>query len=109
MAVVQTVEVTEIARRRAAGDKSFVLLDVREADELQVAQVAGALHIPMGEVPQRAKELDPDKEIVVMCHRGRRSNLVAHFLVEQGFTNVHNLKGGIHAWSLEVDPSVPVY
>ncbi|HEY8521831.1 MAG TPA: rhodanese-like domain-containing protein [Gammaproteobacteria bacterium] len=85
------------------------LLDVREPAELALAAVKGALHVPMGQVPSRLHELDASKPIVVMCHAGGRSRRVAEFLRQQGFENVFNLRGGIDAWSLEVDPRVPRY
>lgn len=92
----------------ARGD-DVVLLDVREHDELQVAAVAGALHIPMREIPARLAELAADKPLVVMCHSGGRSRRVAEFLVANGFTTVFNLKGGIDAWSTQLDSQIPRY
>jgi rhodanese-related sulfurtransferase len=102
---------TEFAARwpdyaRAGG---VVLLDVREHDELAIAAVAGALHIPMREVPARLDELDAAKPLVVMCHSGGRSRRVAEFLQGSGFPNVFNLKGGIDAWSMQLDSRVPRY
>ena len=86
-----------------------VLLDVREDMELRIASVKGALHIPMGQIQARLGELDRTREIVCMCHHGMRSEGVAEFLRENGFTLVANLEGGIAAWTAEVDPSVPQY
>jgi rhodanese-related sulfurtransferase len=86
-----------------------VLLDVREHDELAVAAVAGALHIPMREVPQRLADLDTQKPLVVMCHSGGRSRRVAEYLLGQGFTTVFNLRGGIDAWSTQLDSQIPRY
>lgn len=85
------------------------LLDVREPAELDLAAVDGVLHIPMGEIPSRLAELDATKPLVVMCHGGARSRRVAEFLAANGFDNVFNLKGGIDAWSREIDPLVPRY
>lgn len=92
----------------ARGD-DVVLLDVREHDELQVAAVNGALHIPMREVPGRLAELAAGKPLVVMCHSGGRSRRVAEFLLGNGFTDVFNLRGGIDAWSTQLDSRVPRY
>ena len=92
----------------ASGDE-VVLLDVREHDELALAAVEGALHIPMREVPARLGELDPAKPIVVMCHSGGRSRRVAEFLKGNGFPDVFNLNGGIDAWSAQIDSQVPRY
>ncbi len=95
----------------AAGwpDDATTLLDVREPNELGLAAVAGAMHIPMGDIPRRLNELDRDKTIVVMCHSGVRSMAVARYLQDEGFAQVFNLAGGIDAWSREVDPTVPRY
>lgn len=90
-----------------------LLLDVREPWEVQTACVSEdgfkLLTIPMREVPARLAELDPDQPIACLCHHGMRSQQVANFLVQNGFTEVVNLQGGIDAWSHEVDPSVPRY
>lgn len=90
-------------------DAVVVLLDVREHAELELAAVAVARHIPMREVPGRLAELERDKPLVVMCHSGGRSRRVAEFLAGNGFSNVFNLRGGIDAWSTEIDPLVPRY
>jgi rhodanese-related sulfurtransferase len=86
-----------------------VLLDVREPEEVALVRIAGAVHIPMGDIPGRLHELDPDAAIVVYCHHGIRSANVAAFLMQRDFTSVANLSGGIDAWSLTVDPSLPRY
>lgn len=86
-----------------------VLLDVREHDELAIAAVEGAVHIPMREVPGRLAELDAGKPVVVMCHSGGRSRRVAEFLKGNGFPDVFNLNGGIDAWSTQIDSRVPRY
>jgi len=88
----------------------FTLLDVREPWEFQAAQIEGSMHMPMGEVAARAhQELDPDARIVVVCHRGVRSLNVTHWLRQQGFESVQSMRGGIDAWSRQVDPKVPTY
>lgn len=89
--------------------RSVVLLDVREHAELALAAVAGALHIPMREVPGRLHDIARDKPVVVLCHSGRRSYMVADYLRGQGFADVFNLAGGIDAWSTELDSRVPRY
>jgi rhodanese-related sulfurtransferase len=86
-----------------------LLVDVREPWEVDKARLAGALVIPMREVPGRIGEIDEEREVVAFCHHGGRSMQVAMFLEKQGFKRVHNLAGGIDAWSRTVDPSVPVY
>ena len=92
-----------------ASSSDVVLLDVREHAELAIAAVDGARHIPMREVPARLDDLDPAKPLVVMCHSGGRSRRVAEFLQGNGYTNVFNLKGGIEAWSTQIDSRVPRY
>jgi len=85
-----------------------VLLDVREPWEWEKARIDGAQHIPMREVPARLAELDPGAAVVAICHHGGRSAQVAMFLEKNGFAEVHNLVGGVDAWSRTVDPAVPV-
>jgi rhodanese-related sulfurtransferase len=89
--------------------ESPVVLDVREPEEVALAPFPSAVHIPMGEVPSRIGELDPGREVVVVCHHGMRSAQVAGYLSSIGFERVFNLTGGIDAWSLGVDPTVPRY
>lgn len=90
-----------------AGQKPFIL-DVREPFEYQIANIGGTL-IPLKELPQRLNEIDRNREIVVHCQLGGRSQRAAEFLAQQGFAKVSNLAGGITAWSNEVDPTVPKY
>jgi len=99
---------TEFAALRKSG-ADVVLLDVREGWELDVARVDGIVHIPMGEVADRLKELDPARQTVVLCRSGRRSMEIARFLEQKGFKSVANLKGGILAWGKELDPSLATY
>jgi adenylyltransferase/sulfurtransferase len=87
----------------------LVLLDVREPEEVALVRLPGSVHIPMGEIPGRMQELDPDADIVVYCHHGLRSASVVGFLAQRDFANVANLSGGIDAWSLTVDPSLSRY
>ncbi len=89
----------------------FVLVDVRETFEFQIGRIPGSVLIPLGEIPGRFSELEPykDKEIVVHCKMGGRSQRAIDFLKTKGFTKLRNLTGGITAWSTDVDPSVPRY
>jgi rhodanese-related sulfurtransferase len=85
-------------------------IDVREPWEVATAHIEGAMTIPMGDVPSRAhQELDPDERLVVFCHAGVRSMNVTVWLRNQGFEQVQSLRGGIDAWSLEVDPKITRY
>ena len=86
-----------------------LLLDVREPWEHDRARIAGSQLVPMGQIQNRLAELDDEKEVVAICHHGGRSMQVATFLEKNGFAKVHNLAGGIDAWSRTVDPSVPLY
>lgn len=86
-----------------------VLLDVREPSEHQLCCIAGSVAMPMNTVPAHIDQLDRDTPIVCICHHGARSLRVAHFLEQNGFTQVSNLTGGVHAWAQQVDPSMPVY
>lgn len=85
------------------------LLDVRQAEELEIASIAGALHIPLNELPGRLGELDPAQPVVAMCHHGVRSEMAARVLERNGFAQVAHLSGGIDAWSQAIDPSIPRY
>lgn len=85
------------------------LLDVREPWEYARCHIDGARPMPMNTVPSRLAELPQEQDIVVVCHHGMRSQQVALFLERAGFTRVHNLQGGVHAWALEVDPGMPRY
>ncbi len=87
----------------------WILLDVREDEELAICKIDGAQHLPMGEIPARFEELDADKTIVCVCHHGMRSAQVAGFLMSQGFENIINLAGGVDRWAQEVDPQMARY
>ena len=111
MPAVPELTPTEFCERWPSAERAsrVLLLDVREHVELELAAVADARHIPMREVPARLAEIDRDTTVVVMCHGGGRSRRIAEFLLSNGFDNVFNLKGGIDAWSTEIDPQVPRY
>lgn len=88
---------------------AHAVLDVREPWEVSVAPLAGAIAVPMGEVPARLVDLPRDVPLVVLCHHGARSFRVMSWLHARGLLNAVNLAGGIDAWSREVDPTVPGY
>jgi adenylyltransferase/sulfurtransferase len=98
----------ELQAMRARGE-DFVLLDVREHDELARARVGGETHVPLALLPLRAAELDPARLTVVMCHHGARSAMAVRWLRDHGFGRLRNLAGGIDAYSRDVDPAVPRY
>lgn len=86
-----------------------LLLDVREPWEYEICHIEGAKLMPMQQIPQTFKALDPQQEIVVICHHGRRSLQVAGYLERMGFTRLINLTGGVDAWAHDVDRSMPTY
>ena len=107
---MQHITAPELAARLASeGADAPMLLDVRENWEFATCQIPGSVQIPMALVPIRISELDDDREIVCICHHGARSMQVAAFLERNGFTDVTNLTGGIHAWAVQVDGAMPTY
>ncbi len=102
------IDAVALKARLDRGDK-FQFIDVREPNEYQIASIPGAKLIPLGDVPKRAGELDPDSEVIVHCKMGGRSAKACEFLRQSGFKNVKNMLGGITAWSDKIDPSVPKY
>jgi adenylyltransferase/sulfurtransferase len=107
---VQEMTAAEVAAARDRGEE-FLLLDVREPQEYQTARIADSVLLPLGQLEARAGELDPwrGRRIVIHCHHGGRSAMACQILERRGFADVWNLAGGIEAWSLTVDPSVPRY
>jgi rhodanese-related sulfurtransferase len=107
--MIRQLTVRELKQRLDQGTNNFTLLDVREPWECNICALPGATAIPMREIPARAAELPKDREIVVLCHHGVRSQRVASFLAGVGFTQLNNLEGGIDAWAREIDPKMPTY
>ena len=109
---MQQIYPAQIAEWASQQDQRPVLLDVREGWEVQTASAQpegmDLLHMPMQTIPARLHELDKTRPIACLCHHGSRSMQVASFLMQHGF-DVVNVAGGIHAWSAQVDPSIPVY
>ena len=106
-AAVPEITPKQLKQRLDRGDDLYIL-DVREPHEYQICNLNGHL-IPLGELPKRVSELDSSREIVAHCRSGKRSAEAVEFLTKAGFRKIWNLKGGILAWSDEVDPSVPKY
>lgn len=107
---MQHITALELAQRLVdSTTKMPFLLDVREPWEYETCHIPQAQLMPMHSVPLRVDELDRDAEIVCVCHHGGRSMQVAHFLERNGFNQVINLTGGVHAWALQVDTSMPTY
>jgi rhodanese-related sulfurtransferase len=105
--------VTPISARalqeKLAQHEDFLLLDVREAHEYAYAHIEPSVLIPLQQIPARLTEIDAQREVVVLCHHGMRSQQAAEYLVRNGVQRVFNLTGGIDAWSTQCDPSVPRY
>ena len=106
--MVPAISVNELKRKMDARE-AFELVDVREPFEYEIARIDGAQLIPLGEIANRADELQRGQQIVVHCHSGTRSAQAVRLLQQRGFSNVYNLEGGIDAWSEQIDPSVPKY
>jgi rhodanese-related sulfurtransferase len=107
---MKQINASELAAWLAdAGRAKPLLLDVREPWEFDKARIAGAQLVPMREVPARLNEIDQEKDVVAICHHGGRSQQVALFLEKAGYKKLHNLVGGVDAWSRTIDPSVPLY
>jgi rhodanese-related sulfurtransferase len=104
-------EVTVQDMKRALDDPKLGIkvVDVREPDEYEIAHVEGAQLLPLGQLQARFTELDPNQQYYLHCHHGGRSMRALQFLRQQGFKYLKNVKGGIDAWSTEVDSSVPRY
>ena len=104
---IQEISVNEL-HEKVKNNNNFILLDVRNIQEILYSKINVSIHIPMNEIPERLDELNKDKTIVVHCKSGKRSAKVCEFLIQNNFTNVKNLAGGIKAWASEIDPSIDV-
>jgi rhodanese-related sulfurtransferase len=104
------VSIENVKRMRELGEE-FLLLDVRQPEEYNVARLEGAMFIPLGDLPAALPQLGEyaDRTIITLCHRGMRSLQAAVFLRQQGFERVKSMAGGIDEWSERVDPAVPRY
>jgi rhodanese-related sulfurtransferase len=107
--VVQEIAPKDVARRLRSEPGRLLLLDVREDFEREVAAIEPSVHVPMQQVPERLREIPHDRTVVVYCHTGVRSAMVAGYLSTHGFEDVASLQGGIDRWSRDVDPKVPRY
>ena len=98
-----------LLKNKLSQNDDFILLDVRTDSEYYLSRIHGSIHIPMNNIPTQINELDPNKEIIVQCKSGKRSAKICEFLLNNSFTNVKNLKGGILEWAKYIDPSIIVY
>ena len=99
----------EDAQRLLSLNTPPVLVDVREADELAICQIAGAVHIPLSQIPERWSDLSAHTSVLVICHHGGRSMRATQFLRSKGVAGVSNIKGGIDAWAVKIDPKLARY
>jgi len=106
---MRQLSVTELRDYLAEANPDPVLLDVREPWEYGICRIEGSHLIPMRSIPASLSELNPDQEIVVICHHGIRSRQVAMYLEHQGFSSVINMEGGVAAWARDVDPKMSRY
>ncbi len=110
---ISQISVEELAQRLLESPEGLQLIDVREERELAIAHLEGFENLPLSEFAEWSDQIpsrfDPNTETLVLCHHGSRSAQMCQWLVNQGFTNVKNIAGGIDAYSLLVDPSIPQY
>jgi rhodanese-related sulfurtransferase len=109
----EEVTVETFAQRFAENRQTLQCLDVRESQELAIASVPGFQHYPLSGFAEWSitlgTQLNPEAETYVLCHHGMRSAQMCQWLIQQGFTNVKNVAGGIDAYAIRVDPSIPRY
>jgi len=106
---MKQISALELQQRLQQPGIELILLDVREPHEYQHCHIENSQLMPMQSVPQQLDRLPRDQEIVTICHHGMRSQQVAQFLLQQGYDKVINLQGGVDAWAIEVDPTMPRY
>ncbi|MFL5762993.1 MAG: rhodanese-like domain-containing protein [Bacteroidia bacterium] len=104
---MKEITVSELKKLKDS-NADFQLIDVREEHELEICNIGGE-HIAMGEVMDNLDKIAKDKQVVIHCRSGARSGAICQALEANGYSNVYNLKGGIIAWSTEIDPSVTKY
>jgi rhodanese-related sulfurtransferase len=107
------ITVQELSLLLEKNDRDVQLIDVREPEEVAIASIEGFKIFPLSQFAQWSEqikmELNLEKETIVMCHHGVRSAQMCHWLLNNGFTNVKNLSGGIHSYSLYIDSNIPLY
>ncbi|MBF2000757.1 MAG: rhodanese-related sulfurtransferase [Synechococcales cyanobacterium C42_A2020_086] len=110
---IPQISVQELASRMADAPAGLQLIDVREPEELAIAQIDGFMNLPLSQFAvwseQIQTHLDPTAETIVLCHHGIRSAQMCQWLQQQGFTQVRNVVGGIEAYAVEVDSTIPRY
>ena len=108
MRIVKQIDVLEL-KKKLDGNIDLTLIDIRESSELAICKIKESIHIPMMDIPNKIDTLDKKKKFIIQCKSGERSARVCEFLMQSGFQNVQNLKGGILDWIRLIDPSQPTY
>ncbi|MBL4743758.1 MAG: rhodanese [Cycloclasticus sp.] len=106
MHIISAIELNSLLQ---SDDKKPLLLDVREPNEYEYCHIDNSMLMPMQSIPNQLDQLPKDEMIVTICHHGMRSQQVAQFLLDNGFSHVTNLSGGVHAWATSVDNDMPTY
>jgi rhodanese-related sulfurtransferase len=108
--LIPQLSAVELARWRADGSREApVVVDVREPWEFELCRIDGSVSIPLGQIATRSDELPRERPLVLVCHHGGRSQHAAMLLAGAGFTQVHNLAGGVEGWALDVDSAMKRY
>ncbi len=108
--MIPQIAPAELAAWRAdAARAAPVIVDVREPWEFAHCRIEGSLSVPLRELPARVAELPRARDVVLVCHHGHRSNHAAAWLAQNGFASVHNLRGGVEAWAVDVEPQMRRY
>ena len=108
--MISQIAPKEVASWRADASRAAPLLvDVREPWEHERCRIDGSVLVPLSQLPARHAELPTDRDLVLVCHHGGRSQQAAMWLARNGHPHVHNLRGGVEAWALEIDPAMPRY
>lgn len=106
---MKTISASELNLLLEEANEAPFLLDVREPHEFDYCHIANSHLMPMQSIPNRLDQLSKNTAIITICHHGMRSQQVAQFLVQNGFKDITNLTGGVHAWATEVDNTMPTY
>ena len=106
---MQTISASDLNALINGPDKTPYLLDVREPHEFEYCHIAGSRLLPMKSIPSRLNEIPKGQTIITICHHGIRSQQVTQFLSQNGFSDIFNLDGGVHAWASNVDDAMPTY
>jgi rhodanese-related sulfurtransferase len=105
--MIEQLSVKELDEK-IKNNEEIELIDVRTPDEYELCNIEGKL-IPLDQIEARFNEIDKSKTVIIMCHHGGRSQRACQFLEAQGFQKIYNLEGGIHHWSMQIDPNIATY